>query len=328
MRSAMTNRIKCPGSGLNTQCRIDELKDNLIQWLSSKEMTELLSLFNGEDIIYKGDLLQYIKELNRFVKRWDFRKKQSDGGERWNIYDDSKVTENEKIIWDCAKGLGMIDVSTTKINPDYILPLGGARMTNLLRPKMAKELLDFYQWDSKLIVALSGNRLINDIERETTDRYAPKAVTEYDAINAGLEHTFNIKKYEENKEINKNINLQSTVRKYTENYRQCEIYSIAAPSTDPGRRANSLDTFTYFINKFSIKEKTQILLVTSAIYAPYQLLKFIPLALEYDLEVDVVGTPPTSGIPQTASHYLQEIKSIVDAIYDMSNIFVAPNQKK
>ena len=66
----------------------------------------------------------------------------------------------------------------------------------------------------------------------------------------------------------------------------------------------------YFINKFSVKEKTQFLLVTSAIYAPYQLLKFIPLALEYDLEVDVVGTPPTSGIPQTASHYLQEIKSI------------------
>ena len=91
-------------------------------------MTELLCLFDGKDILYRGDFLQYIKEL-----------------------------------------------------------------------------MDFHQWNSKVVVALSGKRLINDIERETMDRYAPKAVTEYDAINAGLECGFNVKNYEEKKKTKENM---------------------------------------------------------------------------------------------------------------------------
>lgn len=318
----MIRQIKCPPINENKRIRISELKDNLWDWICSKELQFLIKLFIEEEIETKeDDFSEYIKYLNTVVEKWDFRRKQANGGERWNIYDEEMTHQNADTIISCAEKLGMVNVVRTELDPDYIVPLGGARLTNLNRPQMVKYLMEQYNWKDKKIVALAANRLIDDTEREIIDTYAPGALTEYDAINAGLKITFGVSEFKDVVYDNENVNLQSRIRIYRDSYKGSVIYSVAAPSSNSNRRANSLDTFRFFAEKFSIDCGSKILLITSSIYVPYQLLKFIPLALKYDVEVAAIGTDVIGGISQKASNYLQEIKSAVNAIYDLKDIF-------
>ena len=114
------------------------------------------------------------------------------------------------------------------------------------------------------------------------------------------------------------------MRKYKERYKESCFYVLAAPSSDPARRANSLDTFKYFLKRFSINSDDTILLTTSCIYVPFQLLKFMELAIETGAVVDCIGV--NTSISQSSFvkpiHYLQEIKSTINAIYTLSNIYL------
>ena len=121
-----------------------------------------------------------------------------------------------------------------------------------------------------------------------------------------------------------NINLRACIRAYRDKYKGSSVYSVAAPSSEPEkRRANSYDTFTYFMDTFNVKKGNKLLLVTSSIYVTFQLLKFMGLALEYGFEVDCIGADSVSTGPNLskASNYLQEMKSTVDASYTLLKEF-------
>ena len=314
-------RIKCPKMG-DKEERISELFDCLSKWIYSDELTELISLFGGNNISesYVGNLKKDIISLSNFSKVWDYRQ----GKERWEVKDESFVTDNSKYIIERMKKLGLCDITTPQFVPDYILPLGGARLSNYDRPQMAKKIVDDYNLKGKYIVALSGTRPISEIERPFVDKYAYGAKTEYEAINAGLESTFNISEYKENRKDNENINLCSAIRKYKVLYEDNTIFSLASPSSAPDvRRANSYDTFNYFLNSFSIGKKSKLLLVTSCIYVPFQLLKFVNLAIEGGFEVDCIGSTVVDTEKfSKPSNYLQEVKATIDAILELSKIYL------
>lgn len=313
----MADKLLCPNANLNCLDRKNALNSIITKWIHSEELYTLIKVFGGENLLSTEDTLpDFIDKLNQFVEQWDFRKKQVQGGERWGIYNEEIISQHEQLILKCAEGLGMVSVIEPQIVPDYILPLGGARMTNLNRPKMAKYIIDQYNWHNKIIVALSGNRAISSSEKLYINTYAPIAKSEYDAINMGLENTFNIKKYSEIKVDNANSNLIAYNRTYLEEYKECKIYSLAAPSENATKRANSLDTFNYFMKTFHIEPYAKLLLVTSSIYVPYQLMKFIPIAMQYNIEVDIIGSDVIGGVPQRAVNYLQEIKSTINAIWE------------
>ena len=75
------------------------------------------------------------------------------------------------------------------------------------------------------------------------------------------------------------------------------------------------------MKKFDVKKEDRILLVTSSIYVPFQLLLFMDLAIEYGFEVDCIGSDMVvqGNKLSKSSNYLQEIKSTIDVIYKLSN---------
>ena len=296
--------------------RFLQMTETIYAWIRQDAMKQLISLFGGDAKKLDSPLKESLPYLESFVKRWDFRA-QKGGTERWAIVDNEFVKDHETEILLQMKSLGLIGRTKPALEPDFILPLGGARRANFNRIQMVKKILDKEEFTGKHIVALSGFRPLNGVELPFISEYAPNAGTEFDAINGAIEIVFGVREYDEQKSYRENENLCSAQRTYLTEYRNCQIVSLAAPSGEPGRRANSMDTFRQFLRQFPIKAGQKILLVTSCIYVPYQLCRFQELALEGDFTVDCIGVSDDllQGSPRSgAASYLQETKATVDAI--------------
>ena len=322
---AHTHRFICPECNIPESARKEEFIRCISDWTGSDALKDLTNAFGGD--IPDSDLKTRIGYLNEFADNWDYRKKQASGGERWNVEEDPALNSNRELIMECVQQLGLTDITEPAAVPDYILPLGGARMSNYARPLKAKEVIDSNRYNGKNIVALSGTRPINDVERPFLAQYAPDADTEYDAMSRGLEKIFLLDKnnYTQSHHRSENINLEWAVKKYGETYSGNTVYSLAAPSTDPSRRANSRDTFTFFLKKFDIKKGDRLLLVTSCIYVPFQLLRFMDLAIEKGFYVDCIGMPNDNNAGTAFSHltnYLQETKAAINGIKALSDLWL------
>ena len=316
-------RIKCPDSGISKQERIEQLYADLKKWVYSDALRALLELY-GVNINETLEFKEYVRQLQAVASEsWDFRRKKAEKEnrkeivERWLVEDEQFVSDNQEIILENARKLGLIDIIEPMFVPDYICPLGGARLANLYRCLAAQLVIDENSWENKKIVALSGTRPISEIELPYLEQYAKDAGTEYDAICKGLERAFDLDDYQEMRIVSKNLNSCAAIREYAKKYNGSVVYSVAAPSSAPDiRRANSVDTFEYFLDQFKINKGDKILLTTSCIYQPFQLLRFIMLGLEHEFEVDCIGV--SAKIDGTAfskpSNYLQEIKATIDAI--------------
>lgn len=320
-------RISCPSLCDDKKQRVELLFDSIDKWISSEELECLVKIFGG-NLSKTVTLKNKIDYLNDFCKRWDFRKNQANGGERWEIRDDEFVQKHSKTIMELAERLGLMNITEPIIEPDYILPLGGARMSNLARCEYACK-LNLAVSNKPNIVALSGKRKLDNKKRDyagkteyeiVTESYAKDAGTEYDAINSGLERAFGLFgcQYTEEGVEEENHNSSWCIRKYEADV---NVFSVAAPTTDLNRRANSMDTFEFFMNKFKVPKGSKILLVTSCIYVPYQFLKFMKIAIDEELILDCVGTPGKLNQIQFSktSNYLQEIKGTINAIKRLSD---------
>ncbi len=316
MQNGTILRITCPGAGFPKEDRIRGLLESCFDWAYSEPMRRLVGSFGASigSCRGKSGRADYIRELHDFMPRWDYR----NGRERWAVEDDGIVTDDPGFVMEQVKLLGLVDAVPPTGDVDHIIPLGGARSSNHIRCLMAKKVIDEYGCMPKTLVALSGTRPINEIERPYIDEYAKGAQTEYEAICAALEKVFGLDTYTEKTDINENINLCSAVRKYDGKYGSSEIFSLAAPSSDPGRRADSYDTFEYMLKHFKIGAGSRLLLVTSTIYVPFQYLKFMKMAIAGGFEVDCIGTDISGAAPPVGpASYLQEVKAAVDAIFEL-----------
>lgn len=317
-----TIRFICPDCDKSVDGRRQELLNNISAWVNSEALRTMVSVFGYE--IPNCALKEKINWLNEFADEWDYRKKQSGEGERWNVTEDPIALANSDVILNCVRELGLVDIEYPLQMPDYILPLGGARLSNYARPAKAKDVIDKMNICDKTIVALSGTRPINDVERPFLEEYAPMALTEFEAMSKGLEKVFSLHEedFSEEYNSNNNINLEWALRSYNERYCGNRVMSLAAPSSDPNRRANSRDTFEFFLDKFHLTEGMKLLLVTSCIYVPFQLLRFMDLAIDRGFYVDCVGMP-NDDKKGTAfsqiSNYCQETKATINAIKSLSD---------
>lgn len=316
-------KISCPSNKYSKEKRIKLLFESMNAWINSAPLNSLIELFGGN--IRTVNFIERIEKVNDFVNVWDYRKKiekQQLLNERWNLSDDDFVNTYKTFILEQATKLGLVHTQPIELSPTHILPLGGARYSNLHRVELAQQVIHQNKLDHQVkVVALSGMRVINEKERQTIDTYAPNAMTEYDAINAGLETVFQLgNTFSEERQEHTNQNLNSCVRIYEKTYCGIQVCSVAAPSQSPDRRANSRDTFEYFLSLYNIDSTSSLLLVTSQIYVPYQLLKFTDLAIEGGYNVECIGTQMNASISlSNATNYLQEIKSTVNAIYALSH---------
>lgn len=294
-------------------------------WINSSELANIVASFGGSlptDLTLEGK----IAWLLEFSERWDYRRKQKtrdkSTGEnaRWKVSNENITIEQEKAVHDAVFRLGLISVQVPECKSfDYILVLGGARFSCLYRPQYVEYLLKNDIVKTKEIILLSGMRPVLDSEREATDTYAPQALTEFDLINSGAETSLHLKKiFFEERYHNENINLNWAIRKY-QTANSISITSYSGPSSEPEtRRANSSDTYEFFIEKKNVQSGSRLLLVTSQIYVPYQQIEAVrTLGIPYRLYIETVGFPTEwgkklQGMMETAN-YLQEIRSAIQA---------------
>lgn len=315
--------------------RIDAVLREFERWITTGELLALIRIFGGDTApLETGTTVQKLRWLKTFVPVWDYRAKQAAArtaeGEaaRWLLENDALIAAHEDLIYAAARRLGMIGITRTLYaDADYVLPLGGARLANLRRCEGARDTVRQLR-SPAAVVALTGMRPINASERAGyVDTYAPEAVTEFDAVCAGMRIAFGIgDRYEDTVTESENPNLSSTVRRFAQRCDGSDLYAIAAPSSDPGRRANSADCFHFFFRQFAVPAHAKLVSCTSQIYCPYQQVRALAFAMEYGVQMDTIGfpfPPDPDGKPWSEPvQYLQEIKGTIDAMNDFVTRFV------
>lgn len=320
--------LKCPPI-TNERERISLVYDTIETWIRSVALSRLVDSY-GSKIPDNLDIGNLVTWLLNFSEQWDFRKLQKETaardigeGARW-LVNDSQFTQQQRIIIKkYAKVLGLIGVSKPiKKSYDYVLVLGGARLSCLLRPRLAAKIISNFSLPPKSVILLASSRPVAITERDATDTYAPNAINEFDLINTGAEISFKlIKDYSEERSDDPiNINKSWVIRKYNQKtLNTTTIISISAPSSEPEkRRANSADTYEFLFSKLDVPFGSSLLLVTSQIYVPYQQLEAIrTIALKYNVVIETVGFPTTWGGKlqgmNSPSNYLQEIRSTIQS---------------
>ena len=94
-------RISCPILCDDKKHRVKLLFDVIDKWISSEELYHLVKIFGG-NLSKTLTLESKIDYLNDFCERWDFRKNQANGGERWEIKDDEFVEKHSETIMELA----------------------------------------------------------------------------------------------------------------------------------------------------------------------------------------------------------------------------------
>ena len=316
--------LSCPA--VNSE-RIVKAKESIKQWLRTPILRELVKAFES-DLPLNYGTNELSKWLLDFSDCWDFRGKQKQAfdnkigeGARWLLSDADLSEEQKSLALTAALELGLRNNTVPTINNfDYVWVLGGAKLSCLLRSRLAVDAIKGMERAPRAVVLLASMRPIGDAEREATNTYAPEAETEFDLFVAAAQQEFDINKdfTEERHDDSENANNSWIVRKYSA--REYDVYIIAAPSSDPQkRRANSADTYEFFFNRFQAPEGSSILLSTSQIYVPYQHLEAVrTIAIPHKIYLDTIGFPAEWGGDlqgmNEPSNYLQEIRSTIQAI--------------
>lgn len=312
------------------------IRAKIAAWVTSSYFLDLLALF-GANVPAQDNIDEMLEHLEKFSDRWDFRRmarergaaaddalREGQGAARWLSATAGLTEEMEPRILKNAKLLGLITAQDpSEKEYDYILVLGGARLSCKLRPIRAVEVIQAGV-KTREIVLLGAARPVADTERDATDTYAPGAVDEFDLIVAGGQlvfgfdsNNFNEQRYDDQN----NKNLSWVIRRFEGNLQKklMPIQAISAPSSDPQRRrANSADTILFFIDRERVSPNAKLLLITSQIYVPYvQLEALRTVALPRKLQVETIGFPgdrmPELQGLSNANHYLQEIRSAIQA---------------
>lgn len=302
---------------------VSETLNKIKAWISTPELKELIYSFGGE---YESNitLSEQINSLRNFSDIWDFRNKQkknsnSSENARWTIEENQLSEKQKELTLETAKKLGLIGCTIpSQKEYDYILVLGGARMSCLFRMQYAKEACDQYGVIAKSIVGLAGMREIMESERDATDTYALNAKTEFDLMESALKKVFgSLEIAEQQEHIVKNSNESWRLKRYSYGI---PVILLAAPSGEPQkRRANTADTFAFFKERLNIEKGKRMLLVTSQIYVPYQQLEAVRmLGIPYKCSLETIGFPNEwsanlQGL-QKPENYLQEIRSVLQAM--------------
>ena len=279
--------------------QFDILYSQFFEFLYNKKLLELVNKFDNSFFV-DTNIFTHLYNLSKFSTCWDYRKKQNattkiKSGEnaRWLLKNDDFVLNLSNLIIEVAKELTLIGNTDLIFHSfDYILILGGARETNILRPLYTKMLIDKYNLNNLTIVGLTCDRAFDVTENTKNFTYPDFVKTEYDALKYGINNL-------EFNNLNINIEILKTPNPFGQN------------------RANSKNTYEYFFKTIYDNNKNNILLISSQIYAPYQSICFMPFAEKYNINFDIVGYPyniyDNTGLYKHAEpvKYLQEFRSTI-----------------
>lgn len=290
-------------------------------WASSAALAELVLAAGGPPVdlhgvgVHGADLLGW---LDRFsADRWDFR-----GGAERNLAPRVAVPADlERLVFASAATLGLAGPYPLLRNGyDTVLMTGGMIRAGLVKPRFANELLDSGVRVSN-VVFLGGFRPFAGDELELAPRIGVAGDNEFDAMVRGMELAFGplgapSVSGEETGRGNDGWRVWSW------NVRGIALRVVAAPSSEPAtRRANTPDTFRFWVERVRQPEENSVLVVTAPPYVPYQGAGAVEiLGLEHGMTVETVGTSDTANDlgPYSqrflAQNYLQELRAAIGAL--------------
>ncbi len=285
-----------------------------------------------------GSLSERLAWLEEFSARWDFRRlareraqgeastsQDAGGAARWELLQSGLDAAQERRVLELASALGLVDNHRPeRPHVDFLLILGGARLSNLLRPRYASELTAASLVKPAHIVLLGGSRAVMDSERDATDSYAPGAESEFDLLTTAAAAEFGCDPEAREEQAhrdphNANANWRVWSVPAAATTAGVAVIAVEAPSPKPdARRANTADSYAFFADRFRLEPGVACLLITSQIYVPYQHLEGVrSLALPFELELETAGFPADweaelQGM-QGPVNYLQETRSTIQA---------------
>jgi hypothetical protein len=306
----------------------DDLVTEIDRWISSEPINELVDAFGGA-VADADDVRTRLEQLAMFSERWDFRR----GAER-NLAKTEEFAESRtELVNAAARALGLVDSALPRFaRYDHVVVLGGLIRACILRPRLAASVVSSGVAVGT-VTGIGAFRPLRGHEHALGNAAGLEGVeTEFDAMLAGMCDAFSLgePRSQRGADVPDNPYLSWRIREY-ERDSGTTVGVVAAPTTEPARRANTPDSYRFLAEELiRFEEGEHLLVITSAIYVPFQHADAIRmLGLGYDVHIDTMGVDATvyrePALRQsfTPSNYLQEVRS---AILSLRNLYgaVAP----
>lgn len=299
-----------PGVDLRAFCRA---------WVTAEPLTRLVRAWGGTPPDPALPTAELYAALDRFSDAWDFRARR----ERNEAAEPDFDAARRRLVAEATAALGVQDTQPPSRNAyDHVLVLGGLSRGCLARPLHAARLLGDGTITAQRVTALCGLRPLSDGERPLLERFGVQsAETEFDVMDEGLRRAFGLRGQPA---AEAQDGTDETARWRVHRYEPVDgvaLEVVAAPSTEPGRRANTADTYAWLARRHGTLRRGDVaLVVTTYHYRLYQLTDAIrELSLGHGVEVDAVGMAPgdvderLAWSPSTAA-LLQETRSAIRAL--------------
>lgn len=313
-------RVPQVGSGADLAVDID-------QWIGSPPIRDLVTGSGGDpDAVLTGDLPCKLGALSDFTERWDSRK----GAERNQAEPLELDPDTEKLVVDAAVALGLRGGTSPALDRyDHVLMLGGLVRACVTRPAYVARMMREGTLTAGAVTALGGHRPFAGDEFDLARVVGLGDVAdEFSALDAGTRRAFELDPGFVTEQGSPEVgNAAWTIRTYGVGDHRTPVTVAAAPSSDPAnRRAHTADTYQWFATTLAhLRPGDTVLCVTTQIYVPAQHASALRmLGLPYGVHVETVGMVPGDEIPGltqtfTPSNYLQEIRSTVRNLRDLTN---------
>jgi len=298
-----------------------DLDSAIVAWICSPALAKLVAeLGDGEQPPKPGkDLAPLLDWLDELSTRWDFR----GGNERDLAVAEELPPESERLVYEAAHTLGLVGTGQPPATHyDHVLILGGLARACLARPLYAARLLADETIKAKRVTALGGYRELGPLELELAAELGYGHLTnELDVMTAGVRKAFGLgEPIRERGERSDVVGESWRVSEYATGDGP-SVQVVAAPSSRPGQRANTADTYAWFATELgSVQPGERVLMITSDIYVRYQHADALRiLALRHSLTVDALGIQPGDADERLRKdfpphHYLQEVRSTIRAL--------------
>ncbi|MFF5173840.1 hypothetical protein ACFY3U_14510 [Micromonospora sp. NPDC000089] len=260
-------------------------------------------------------MLEWLDDFS--ARHWDLR----GGRERPDAREPNLDLRTRDLVVSAAAALGLVH-STPPLHDSYdqVIVLGGLARACLQRTAYAAALLTSGRVGRPELAMLGSARMVTDQEQVFLREHGASGCrSEMDALDAGVRRYLG---FGEPDDEDAHVDLDDQhlswcVRTYRRDTGPT-VRVIAAPSGEPGRRANTADTQRYWAEQSALAPGNRVLVVTSAIYVPFQHADAVrTLGVPFALDVDTVGVEadwshqPSLHQPVTPGRYIQEIRSAI-----------------
>lgn len=296
-------------------------RSSIDQWVRSRPFLHLVKLFGGDPGGLQGKrLLAYLDMFS--AQHWDFR-----AGRERNLVKVPQVSRSvADAVLEDVRELGLIaGTKPSRRQYDSVLVMGGLVRACIARTEYAVGLLES-GLATKELAALGALRALAGDELAVASRLGlGSAATEFSALTWSLEHTLGplgpVIQRESGEAGSPEGRFVDYIYLATE--RDYVVRAMAAPSSDAlRRRANTWDNLEFWADRaLAFPPAGSVLLVTNAIYAPYQgSVAVESLGVGRGMSVETVGISGGSSLlgadVQTFKwyNYLQELRSAIRGV--------------